>query len=94
MNNNLQERVAEVTLAAKDLKSKATQTMWSQVKDMRDTQELAYVQSTKTHEQLDKLASEMKDFKRLATRYASYETMYMMAQGSIERFLQDDMKRK
>ncbi|KAK7934753.1 hypothetical protein PG985_000248 [Apiospora marii] len=93
MNNNLQERVAEVTLAAKDLKSKATQTMWSQVKDMRDTQELAYVQHTKTHQQLDELAADIKDVKRLATRYASYEAMYTMVQGNIERLLQDDMKR-
>ncbi|KAK8034072.1 hypothetical protein PG993_009067 [Apiospora rasikravindrae] len=92
-NANLQDRLAEVTIAAKNLKSRATQVMWSQMKDMRDTQELAYVQNTKTHNQLDELAADVKDIKRLAARYATYDTIDKMVQGNLELLLQDDMKR-
>ncbi|KAK8058167.1 hypothetical protein PG994_008615 [Apiospora phragmitis] len=93
MNTDLQDRVAEVTLAARDLKSKAVQVMWGrQEKGMRDTQELAYMQTAKTHHKLDELAAEVKDIKRLAPRYVSYDAIQTMVQGSLELLLQDDMK--
>ncbi|KAK8065169.1 hypothetical protein PG997_011916 [Apiospora hydei] len=93
LNTALQDRVAEVTLAAKDLKSKATQVMWGQVNDMRDTQELVHMQTARTNCQLDELVADIENIKQLAARYASYDAMYKMVQGNLESLLQDDLKR-
>ncbi|KAK8032281.1 hypothetical protein PG990_002015 [Apiospora arundinis] len=90
MNSKLQDRVAEVSLAAKDLKSKATQVMWSRVKDASDAQELTCIQNAEMKYKLDDMAASVK---RIADRSAFYDTIDMMIREKFELILQDGMKR-
>ncbi|KAK8047126.1 hypothetical protein PG996_015190 [Apiospora saccharicola] len=96
MNTKLQDRVAQVTLAANDLESKALQALWGKVNSIHDTQGLTHTETIKIEYQLGELAAdikEIKDIKRRLYRRASYEAIQSISQGGIERLLQDVSKR-
>lgn len=80
MNSDLEERVAEVKVAAKDLKYKATQVMWGRMKYASDAQELT-------------LAS-VKRIERMFDRSTVFETIDKIVRENCELILGDGMKRE
>ncbi|KAK8099950.1 hypothetical protein PG999_010324 [Apiospora kogelbergensis] len=78
MNSDLEERVAEVKVAAKDLKYKGTQVMWGRMKYASDAQELT-------------LAS-VKRIERMFNRSTVFETIDKIVRENCELILGDGMK--
>ena len=86
---SLNDRMAQVNLAAKELKARGTQVMWRQMKDMSATQKWMACENVKLRGQLEGIEQ---DIRRLVQRSASYENIEIMMQEKLQSLLQGFME--
>ncbi|KAI8632381.1 hypothetical protein F5Y19DRAFT_462828 [Xylariaceae sp. FL1651] len=89
-SNGLNERIAEVNLAAKDLKARGTQFMWGRVRDISTTQEWMSYETVKVGRQLNDIDQSVK---LLADRSASYESVEKAVLANLPPLLEAVVQR-
>lgn len=89
--NNLSERVADVNLAAKDLRARGIQVMWRQIKDISTTQKWMWYENVKMGRDLNEINQ---NIKQRAERSASYDSIERTVRDSLQPLLENTMQSK
>lgn len=90
-STNLNDRIAEVNLAAKDLKARGIQIMWRQMKELSTGQKWMTYENVKMGRQLDGIDQNVK---RLVDRSDVYESIETAVRENLPPLLQGVMQRK
>jgi hypothetical protein len=90
-SSTLGDRLAEVNLAAKDLKARGTHIMWKNVKDISTNQKWLVYENVKMNRQFEDMNEHVK---LMAACSDSYESIETAVRESLQPMLQDVMKSK
>ncbi|KAI1868993.1 hypothetical protein JX265_006972 [Neoarthrinium moseri] len=89
-STTLSDRLAEVNLAAKDLKARGTHIMWKQVKDVSTNQKWIAYENVKMNRQLGDIDEHIR---LVAARSSTYESIEAAVRDNLQPILQDVMKK-